>query len=222
MSVTPFPALRQEHVDSLELRWIVQGSLGVEIRDWFARFPATMEARDDTYLLKPRLPGLSVKLRDGVTLDVKSYLGSAGLLSLPGRGRGRLQYWRKSPFPCNTRAEIHAPAECWVTVRKMRQSVWFPLPAEQDQMLPSPPAGTGCMAELTEADAAGQKWRTVGLEATGASESLHAALHHAVTMLFAQPPPAWAGFSLDNSWSYTEWLGFRGGGRFQLEAKKCD
>jgi hypothetical protein len=206
MTVTPFLASQQNHLDSLELRWIVQGPLGVEIRDWFAPFPATMEAREDTYLLRPRLPGLSLKLRDGLALDVKSYLGSPGLLTLPSHGEGRLEYWRKSSFPCNTRSEVHALAEGWVTVHKMRQSVWFPLPAGQDPRLAPAPPDTGCMVELTEADVGGQKWWTVGLEATGAAESLHAALRHAVTTLFAHPPPTRTGFSLDNSWSYAEWL----------------
>ncbi len=63
-------------VDSLEVRWIVPGQLPSAMLEWFARFPAGTETRQDAYLLQPRLPGLSVKLRDGSALDVKSYLGS--------------------------------------------------------------------------------------------------------------------------------------------------
>jgi len=101
MTVTPpFPAQPPaEQVDTLEARWIVPGPLESSVRDWFARFPAAAEAREDAYLLRPRLPGLAVKLRDGRTLDVKSYLGSPGILDLPGGGQGRMEYWRKSSFP---------------------------------------------------------------------------------------------------------------------------
>ena len=74
-------------VDSLEVRWITPGPLGTAMREWFGRFPARTETREDVYLLRPRLRGLSVKLRDGSTLDVKSYLGSPGILSY-----GRLEY----------------------------------------------------------------------------------------------------------------------------------
>ncbi|HLN68921.1 MAG TPA: hypothetical protein VK280_16835, partial [Streptosporangiaceae bacterium] len=85
-------------VDSLEVRWIVPGQLPSAMLEWFARFPAGTETRQDAYLLQPRLRGLSVKLRDGSALDVKSYLGSPGVLDLPGGGRGRLESWRKWSF----------------------------------------------------------------------------------------------------------------------------
>jgi hypothetical protein len=49
-------------VDSLEVRWVVPGPLAPEMRSWLARFPVTAEAREDRYLVQPRLPGLSVKL----------------------------------------------------------------------------------------------------------------------------------------------------------------
>jgi len=47
---------------------------------------------------------------------------------------------------------------------------------------------------------------TVGLEATGSAELLLDAVQHAVGLLFASPLPPEAGFSLDNSWSYAQWL----------------
>jgi hypothetical protein len=47
--------------DSLEVRWLVPGPLPAAMTDWFARFQATTETRQDTYLLQPQLPGLSVK-----------------------------------------------------------------------------------------------------------------------------------------------------------------
>ena len=75
------------------------------MREWFARFPAGTEARGDSYLLRPRLRGLSVKLRDGIALDIKSYLGSPGILDLPRQSRGRLESWRKWSLPCGLPAQ---------------------------------------------------------------------------------------------------------------------
>ena len=193
-------------VDSLEVRWIVPGALGSAVREWFARFPAGTEVREDTYLVWPRLDGLSVKLRDGNMLDVKSYLGSPGILGLPVRGLGRLESWRKWSFVHDGPRLAPTMPPGWVTVRKARQSTWFPLPAGQDPVPGPSPAGTGCMAELTDADAGGRLMWTVGLEATGSAELLLDAVQHAVGLLFASPLPPEAGFSLDNSWSYAQWL----------------
>ena len=44
------------------------------------------ESREDTYLLDPHLPGLSVKVRGGGALEVKAYRGE------PGSSR-----WRAAP-----------------------------------------------------------------------------------------------------------------------------
>jgi hypothetical protein len=212
-AVPPFPAQPPAApVDTLEARWIVPGPLEAEVRGWFARFPAATEARDDIYLLWPRLPGLAVKLRNGRTLEVKSYLGSSGVLDLPYGGQGRLEWWRKSSFPFDAESQdaVSQPGAKpagWITVRKKRRSSWFPLPpASQDRSVVRRGKETGCMAELTEADVASEHWWTVGLEATGPAESLRPAVQHAVTSLFAQPLPAWTELDLDSSRSYAEWL----------------
>ena len=78
--------------------------------------------RTFAYLLGPRLGGLSVKLRDAGTLDAKSYLGSPGILDLPGRGRGRLESWRKWSFPYDPEGQEGATPAGWVIVRKRRRS----------------------------------------------------------------------------------------------------
>ena len=48
---------------SLEVRWIFAGQLEAAVAGWFGRFPARTQSREDTYLLDPQLPGLSVKVR---------------------------------------------------------------------------------------------------------------------------------------------------------------
>jgi hypothetical protein len=159
------------------------------------------------YLLQPRLRDLSVKLRNGGTLDVKSYLGSPGVIKLPCHGKGHLESWRKWSFPYRQVPAVDdtAPAG-WATVRKQRRAAWFPLPSGHDPALAPLAAGTGCLAELTDARIGGKQWWSVGLEATGSAGLLRAALQHAADLLFAQPLPLGGGLSLDISRSYAQWL----------------
>jgi len=128
MTAAPAENTATGPADSLEVRWIVPGRLPEAMRAWFARFPAGTETREDIYLLQPRLRGLSVKLRDGSFLDVKSFLGSAGIVGLPHRGR--LESWRKWSFPCDLPGEDDGAPPGWVTVGKTRRSSvvprWFP------------------------------------------------------------------------------------------------
>jgi hypothetical protein len=144
-------------------------------------------------------------------MDVKSYLGSPGVLGLPAGGGGRLESWRKWSFPYSTPRPAGIVPPGWVTVRKARRSVWFPLAAQDPVPGPSR-SGTGCMAELTEAGAGGLRWWTVGLEATGPAGLLLDAVQRAAGLLFASPLPAGTGFSLDNSRSYAQWLYHQPGG----------
>ena len=87
-----------ERMRSLEVRWILPGQLEASVAGWFARFPAGLESREDTYLIDPQLGGLSVKLRQGRALEVKVYQGSPGALEVAGRAHGRLESWDKWSF----------------------------------------------------------------------------------------------------------------------------
>lgn len=203
MTVTPVQVPPAGPTDSLEVRWFIPGPLGAAVREWFARFPAVAEEREDVYLAWPRLEGLSVKLRDDA-LEVKSYVGGAGILALPWRGRGRLERWQKWSFPYAALTPAGPMPLGWVTVRKARSNCWFPLPASQAPGQPA--AGTGCSAELAEAAVAGRRWWTVGLEATGSAGLLLDAVQHAVSRLFESSLPAGTGLGLDNSLSYVQWL----------------
>jgi len=198
-------------VDSLEMRWIVPGQLPPAMLEWFARFPAGTETRQDAYLLQPRLRGLSVKLRDGGVLDVKSYLGSPGILDLPrGGGHGRLESWRKWSFPTGLPGHGGAGPPGWAVVGKSRRSSRFPLASRPDPaQVPPSAAVTGCMAELTEVRVRSETWWSVGFEATGPVCLLRGALEHAADLVFAQALPPGVQFSLENSQSYAHWLGQR-------------
>jgi hypothetical protein len=192
-------------VHSLEVRWITPGPLGRAMREWFARFPAEAETREDAYLLRPRLEGLSVKLRDSSALDVKSYLGSPGIL-----GHGRLEYWRKWSFPNEPSFDVGDTLPGWIVVRKRRHACWVPL-ATSHGLAPAwrPAPQVGCMIELTEVHVHDQPWWSIGLEATGSVGLLRLALQHAADLAFAQPLPAGVALSLDNSRSYAQWLNER-------------
>ena len=99
MTGVPPESLVTEGVRSLEVRWIFPGQLEAAVARWFGRFPAATESREDTYLLDPQLPGLSVKVRGGGALEVKAYRGSPGILEVAGRARGRMESWQKWSFP---------------------------------------------------------------------------------------------------------------------------
>lgn len=189
--------------DSLEARWIMSGPVPALMREWFARFPVSLETREDAYLLRPRLAGLSVKLRDGAALEVKSYLGDAGIIDLPQRCRGRLECWRKWSFRYDTPGPHGDPPPGWTMVRKRRRRSWFPM---------GDPSEANCVVELTEAEVHGGPWWSVGFEATGAADLLRDALEHAALALFARPLPPGIGLSLDKSRSYLDWLSERDDG----------
>ena len=108
MTAEPPGSLVTEGVRSLEVRWIFPGQLETAVAGWFGRFPARTESRVDIYLLDPRLPGLSVKVRGGGALEVKAYRGSPGILKVPGRARGRMESWQKWSFPCSPLSQVSA------------------------------------------------------------------------------------------------------------------
>ena len=121
MTAEPPQSPVTEAVRSLEVRWIFPGQLEAAVAGWFGRFPAATESREDTYLLDPQLPGLSVKVRGGGALEVKAYRGSPGILEVAGRARGRLQSWQKWSFPFSPRCQDSGDPAAWRTVRKRRR-----------------------------------------------------------------------------------------------------
>jgi hypothetical protein len=74
------------------------------VAEWFGRFPAATESREDTYLLDPQLPGLSVKIRGGGALEVRRTAGARGSWRWPA---GPAAVWnpdRSGPFPVSRSA----------------------------------------------------------------------------------------------------------------------
>ena len=208
-----------EAVHSLEVRWIFPGPLQAAVAGWFGQFPAATEAREDLYLLEPPLRGLSVKVRGGGALEVKAYRGSAGLLELAGRARGRLESWQKWSFPSlplrPDRGTPPGPLRSgrgtppgWEPVRKRRRISRFtlasrPVMTSPDELGDEP----RCDVELTEVRARGREWWTLGFEAAGRAALLRGALEAAAALVFAEALPGGLEPGPDDSRSYAEWLG---------------
>jgi hypothetical protein len=199
-----------EAVRSLEVRWIFPGKLEPGMAEWFARFPAVREARQDSYLVDPQLRGLSVKVRAGRALEVKAYHGSPGVLDVPGRAGGHLQCWQKWSFPFAPPGLDGERLAGWQPVNKRRRITRFSLAA--GRAVPAGPdlAGEpGCAVELTEAHADGQVWWSLGCEATGPDGLLRSGLEATAALVFAQPLPGGVKLGTDDSRSVAEWLTLR-------------
>jgi hypothetical protein len=193
MPTEPPDSLVAEAVRTLEVRWIFPGRLQPAVAGWFGRFPAQTESRQDTYLLDPRLPGLSVKVRGGGALEVKAS-------------------WQKWSFSFSPPSGDSGEAAGWTPVGKRRRISRFTLASGQVvARAPAPGQQAGCEVELTEVRARGQDWWTLGFEATGPAELLRGALEAAAARVFARGLPGGRQPGTGDSRSYAEWLGQRPG-----------
>ena len=214
MTAVPPESLVTEAVRSLEVRWIFPGRLEAAVAEWFGRFPARAESREDTYLLDPQWRGLSVKVRGGSALEVKVYRGSPEVLNLPGRARGRMEYWQKWSFPCSPLHQDSDDLAHWRPVRKRRRISRFSRtsgPAAAH--VPRLGQESRCEVELTEIRTSGQDWWTLGFEATGPASLLRGELQTTAALVFAQALPGSVEPGLNASMSYAEWLCRRPGGK---------
>lgn len=208
MTAEPPQSPVTEAVRSLEVRWIFSGQLEAAVATWFERFPAVVEAREDTYLLDPQLPGLSVKIRGSGALEVKAYGGSPGILEVAARARGHIESWQKWSFPYTPLSPGSREGAGWRLVRKRRRISRFSL-ASAPVVAGAPGAGRQpvCEVELTQVYMGGQDWWTLGFEATGPADLLRSELQAAGALVFAQALPGGAKPALDESKSYAQWLG---------------
>jgi hypothetical protein len=211
MTAVPPESPVTEGLRSLEVRWIFPGQLEAAVAGWFGRFPAVTETRQDTYLLHPPLRELSVKIRGSGALEVKVYRGSPGILHVPGRARGRMEFWQKWSFPCSPLTP-DIPTVGWRPVRKRRRISWFsPATGQIVARAPGPGQQPQCEVELTEVQTRGQHWWTLGFEATGPVGPLRGTLEAAAALVFAHALPEVVEPGPDESRSYAQWLGQRPG-----------
>ena len=224
MTADPPESSATEGVCSLEVRWFFPGQPEPAVARWFGRFPAETQSREDIYLLDPQLRGLSVKVRGGVALEVKVYRGSPGILYLPGRARGRMEFWQKSSFPVAPLGHDSHDLAGWRPVRKMRRISRFSL-AGRPVSAQAPGLGQEqeprCAVELTEVRTSGRDWWTLGFEATGSDDLLRRALQATAARVFAQALPGGVEPGPDESGSYIEWLCRRPGAERYTDASRA-
>ncbi len=196
-----------EGMFSLEMRWILRGQLDTAMANRFAGVLPEMEAREDVYLLDPDLGSLSVKIRAGAALEVKAFRGSPGVLEIPGRARGQLQYWQKWSFPFSPLSWDGGDFGAWIRVRKQRRISRWSL---TDGRITAPARNVAdaprCAVELTEIRTHGQDWWSLGLEAIGPADLLGTRLEATAALMFTQSLPGGVELRLENSTSYAEWL----------------
>ena len=190
-----------------EVRWIRTGRYGSEIDRWFSRFSQVPETRDDDYLISPRMPGLSIKIRGGASFEVKQHRGVVGALDIAGAAAGSIDSWIKRSIPLPGGLDLSHPLEgsAWRRVSKRRQIARFPVDA---------PGGPECSVELTEVEVLGQSWWTLGFEAGG--RGALGRIKRTAVVVFAEPLPAASAFRAEEACSYAEWihgLGHPGGTR---------
>ena len=161
-------------VVSLEVRWIHPGRLPAMLAERLEPFRDGIEVREDSYLVDPVLPDVSVKIRGGAQLDVKAFRHSPGRLSLPGGTRGRLELWEKWSFPLTSVPQPLIDTASWTRVEKARRRRSFALVdgtlVERDL---ADAASPGSALELTEVTIDGADWWTLALEAVGPLQTLH-------------------------------------------------
>jgi hypothetical protein len=190
-----------------EVRWIRPGRHGSEIAHWFSRFSQVPEVRDDDYLIAPRMPGMSIKIRGGASFEVKQHRGLVGALDIAGAAAGGIDSWIKRSIPLPGGVDLSHPLEgsAWRRVGKRRQIARFPIDAS---------GGPGCSVELTEVEVLGQSWWTLGFEAGG--RGALGRIKRAAAVVFAEPLPTASAFRAEEACSYAEWihgLGHPGGTR---------
>jgi hypothetical protein len=196
-----------EGLSTVEVRWILPGQLDAAIARWFGRFPAEAESREDAYLIRPVLRGLSVKIRAGRVLEVKVYHGCPGILDAAGCARGRLESWRKWSFPFGPLGPFDAGPSAWTVVHKRRRIGQFRLASGRIVAgIPGRATEPSCAVELTEVSSGDQAWWSLGFEATGPPDLLHSTVQGTAALVFAQPLPAGVEFDMSHCRSYADWL----------------
>ncbi|HWG83450.1 MAG TPA: hypothetical protein VN686_10540 [Gaiellales bacterium] len=197
-----------------EVRWIRPGRYGSEIDRWFSRFSQVPETRDDDYLISPRMPGLSIKIRGGASFEVKQYRGVVGALDNAAAAAGNIDSWIKRSIPLPGGLDRSRPLEgsAWRRVSKRRRIARFPI--ERSGGGPASPGAPDCSVELTEVEVTGQSWWTLGFEAGG--RGALGRIKHTAAVVFAEPFPTASAFRAEEACSYAEWihgLGHPGGTR---------
>jgi hypothetical protein len=191
---------------SFEVRWILSGPLDAAMTRWFDRIPVTTEAREDAYLVVPRLDGLSVKIRGDASLDVKARVERVGEVVLAACASGRLESWRKWSFSFGAESDRATDSAIWKRVRKVRLMGWYQGDRWLTRRPPERDIDPMCAVELTDVTVGDERWWTLGFEAAGRPDGRRAVIDAAAADVFGDPLPDGRVLGLDDSGPYSEWL----------------
>lgn len=194
-------------VDTLEVRWFLDGPLPPEVADWIQGLGATAEsARTDLYLVSDD-PAMNVKLREG-KVETKHRIGDRHHVEFGDTHTGVKERWVKWSFP--TVEQHHDlfdddPTGLWVPVHKERLQRSIS-PEEQadllDHMIESEPATAEI--ELTTVRSEDQLAWTICVEASGSPEALPGTLQQMGNHLFSKGSPP--SLSAVHSFGYARWI----------------
>jgi hypothetical protein len=198
---------------SMEVRWFYQGTVPVEVAEWFHSDTNQAEeqpSRVDYYLYLQEIDGLGIKLREG-RMEVKRRQCQHGILRFHERAAGLVEHWRKWSFELSmSEGELpHSlvPISSWLGVQKERQLRKFRVTGD-DRLVPVP-AGEyperGCSVELSSLRVEGQDWWSLCFEAFGDESSLRQTLLLVMEHVLAHEQVP---FPLDAkaSYGYPRWL----------------
>jgi hypothetical protein len=197
---------------TVETRWICRGLLPEVVLAWFDGLPGETfaEERTDVYCRVPDSSALSIKVRAGARVEVKTER-DLGLRTFREGVVGRVGQWAKWSF--NLDRENPGPADVtrapgiWHTLAKLRRSRGYHIGPGG---LVTPAGGTvgdgeGCDLEIVDFVVENQWWWSVGLEADGSEEHLRRNFEAVAEFVFSRAP---AGLTLaeHDSLSYPGWL----------------
>jgi hypothetical protein len=201
--VIPIPAgvgALPSQVMTHEVRWLRQGAVPRDLTEWFSQLPHVTETREDRYLVKPQITGLSLKIRGGESIDVKQRQDSVGVVHLAGRMTGPADSWLKTSVRLPEEPEWLAATadDAWIRAVKRRLRT-FPLVAR-----PASGADPSCAVELTEVEVLNELWWTIGFEVSGPGALDR--LHRAAAAVFGDPAAPVYRFRAEEATPYGEWI----------------
>ncbi len=191
---------------TVEVRWFFRGQIPPPVATWFAQYrPEPEPERVDYYLRLQDDHTTSIKLRQG-SVEVKKRQHLLDVVHLPHQAISQMDHWRKWSYPLA--GPVETPAPFYVAVTKRRQMRKYRVNLGTEHITGVPLAeqiALGCEVELTQVEAQGQQWWTIGFEAFGPEARLQETLLFAAGhILRAHPPPL--PLRATDSYSYPQWL----------------
>jgi hypothetical protein len=166
-----------------EVRWFYQGQIPARVVAWFGNGPGAIDhqpPRVDEYLLIQETDSVNVKLREG-RIEIKQRYGDAVHRVFAGGSVGEIEFWRKWGFGIdkkNSNGNLDENEAAWLAVRKDRMARTYELRPD-GAVLPLADLVVieqGCSLELTEVEAAGERWWSLCFEEIGPADRLRETL----------------------------------------------